>query len=192
MVDRKERRRRHGETIFNATIKEKYESEEQLSISEIAKLIDRSPSYVRRRLIDMGVSMRPRGSTRGQQRIKGIDGKIEELWLAGVQIQHIAKKVYVSPHLVGRRLRSMGYDTRRPFYEIEFIDHQQIDQVVFMYEQLKMTSPEICKHFGWNSNTSVWRRLDKAGVKRRSRSEASTLVHQRKKLEQPRPLTPTR
>lgn len=71
-----------------------------------------------------------------------------------------------------------GWDIRPRPTNARRLSHKELNQIIFMYEELKLSTTEIGKVFGKHS-TTITKQLGRAGVARRTRKEAGK-IHNRK------------
>lgn len=160
--------------------------EEGWSMRRIGKHIGWSENFVSHRLHHHGAKVRKRGGVQGKRETnrtnyEELDPQILRLWDEGFTAVQIGQLIEYSPSFVRLRLRKHDRFQGKRRYPADYIPHEEITTVVFMYERMEMTMREISDHFGWKKINQVRSRLKKAGVQSRSKTEVAQVVAKRRR-----------
>ena len=149
-----------------------------LSMKEIARRKGCSLGTIYRRLCEAGISRRSRREAiRLARGLQLNDDELAAMYREGLSANKIARHVGCSVATVLARLQVTGI-SRRSSSEAMFLDRgvnisdQQLRE---LYVKKRLSAADIARKFGC-TDTTIYRRLDAAGIPRRSTSEAQALA----------------
>jgi 5-methylcytosine-specific restriction endonuclease McrA/transposase len=154
----------------------------QLTTYEIAKKFGSNHhESIRHKLNKFGITLRTKSEAsmlNAGTNYKIINGltrsKLEKLYLKeGLSPNNISKIFGCSKWLISKKLLDFKIrkKTRKEYYDIIKIPKKEL---VYLYNIKKMTTPKLAKHFNCGKTTILYK-MDKYGIKRRSRKEVYKL-----------------